>query len=83
MTLEELKAEAKAQGYSLIPIKRHIPIKPCGRCGHKRTHIIDRYNSMTGKMEYAVCCSCCDSHTGFYRSEREAYAAWNETWGVQ
>lgn len=73
MTFEELKAEAKAQGYSLIKIVPKVKLEPC-LCGcNRREHRI----KWTGveELEILRCTKC--GREAWGRSEKEAKANWN------
>lgn len=72
MTFDELKAEAKRQGYNLIKIQKYIPLTPCV-CGAKRS--VKVYCTRFGN----VCmCSNCGKSTEEVKSARKARTAWNE-----
>ena len=74
MTLEELKKEAKALGYNLIPIKKRERLLPC-TCGSKRREHFDTFrNGMW--MHLLRCCKCNKEALG--RTEIGAIKAWNE-----
>ena len=74
MTLEELKAEANAQGYNLIPQKKQEKFIPC-TCGcNRREHWIQ---FVDGGIETTLkCCKCGKKASGM--SEAEAKRNWNE-----
>lgn len=67
MTFEELKAEAKKQGYNLIKVKEYVPHVRC-TCG-KRPHIV--YDDA-----FKVRCDICDKETGFYTNDDDAWREW-------
>lgn len=70
MTLEELKAEAKRQGYSLIKKQPYIATKKCPICGKKPGCWI------SGKG-YLFECDC-DRDIEWAKSNRQARIAWNK-----
>lgn len=71
MTLEELKAEAKAQGYKLMPIVPYIKLAPC-KCGKKYPGLWYRSG---GGMFFK--CKYCDLSAPDGNTEREARKNWN------
>lgn len=72
MTLDELKAEAKAQGYKLVKFQPYIRISPCP-CGRKQ---IERwYYPGDGIF---LKCPVCGRKGPLGRNEREARIKWNE-----
>lgn len=74
MTFEELKAEAKAKGYNLIPVKKQEKFLPC-TCGcNRREHWIRWVDD--GTETILKCCKCGKSASGM--SEAEAKRNWNE-----
>ena len=74
MTYAELKAEAKAQGYNLIPIRKVEKLLPC-TCGSKRRE--HWYGWKGNKETITLCCSRCGKKvTG--STETEARRNWNE-----
>lgn len=74
MTLEELKAEANAQGYNLIPQKKQEKFIPC-TCGcNRREHWIQFVDK--GIKTTLKCCKCGKKASGM--SEAEAKRNWNE-----
>ena len=71
MTLEELKAEAKRQGYKLIKAKRPR-FEPC-LCGHN----VHQWCSRTG-MEQMVYCKHCGLESPWVKGGNAAVIeAWN------
>lgn len=71
MTLEELKAEAKKQGYKLIKIQTREKLLPC-TCGcNRRTH----WGNINGEVSLH-CERCFKAARG--KSEAEARRNWNE-----
>ena len=54
MTLEELKEEARKQGYNLIPIKKYVKLAPC-TCGRKR---IEEWYAVDIHMWQYKCPNC-------------------------
>lgn len=76
MTLEELKKEAKALGYNLIPIKKREKLLPCTCGNNKRDHLC-RYVSGIGTKIVLKCQKCGKESEG--TSDAEAIKAWNET----
>lgn len=74
MTFEELKAEAKAQGYKLVKETPYIRQLPC-ICGAKNT--ICWYVSGSGGKSFLECKKCgFKGGTGI--TQREIKIAWNE-----
>ena len=73
MTLEELKAEAKAQGYRLMPIVPYIKLLPC-KCGRKKP--TEWYRADGSNLTFFKCCECGLSAPGA-KTEREARKNWN------
>ncbi len=72
MTIEELKAEAKRQGYSLIKKQPYIALKKCPKCGKKPVLWV---RSLDGKHK----CDCdCVWIIEWQKTERQARIAWNE-----
>ena len=76
MTYEELKAEAKAQGYNLIKIKKKEQLLPC-TCGCQRRVHLSSYNFET-RQEYIIlrCYQCGKRAKG--TSEADAVHEWNK-----
>lgn len=72
MTIEELKAEAKRQGYSLIKKQPYIALKKCPKCG--KTPLI-WFRNIDNKKQYM--CDC-DRVIKWQKTERQARIAWNE-----
>lgn len=72
MTIEELKAEAKAQGYYLQKIHGYIKLIPC-KCGHTPTLWFS--NSPKGKFYW---CEKCDIKSPLAENERSARKMWNK-----
>ena len=79
MTLEELKAEAKKQGYNLIKYNPLPKIKPC-TCGRKK-YFKRMYNIAWEGRErgenVAICCPDC-GRMMWGVNEREARERWNK-----
>ncbi len=73
MTLEELKAEAKAQGYRLVKITPYVKLMPC-KCGRK---LIDSWVGINGIHFYK--CPNCGEKGGYAETERGARIKWNES----
>lgn len=74
MTLDELKAEAKAHGYRLMPITPYIKLMPC-KCGRKRLEIWYRTDGSGCRF---VKCPSCGLTAPDGRNEREARKNWNK-----
>lgn len=72
MTFEELKAEAKRQGYGLIKKRQYIGLQKCPICGKKPQQWI---SGVTGKTRYK--CECGDA-TEWCSADWRAREAWNE-----
>lgn len=74
MTLEELKTEAKKQGYRLIPITKKEPFLPC-TCGcNRRTHW---WKWDINRDVYILRCERCGKEARG-SSELEVRRNWNE-----
>lgn len=80
MTFEELKAEAKRQGYNLIKKQPYISMTKCDNCG-KKPHVWfyartydDRTHEFSG---FFLKCPECEKSTEVFKTEREAREAWN------
>ena len=71
MTLDELKTEAKAQGYRLMPIIPYVKLAPC-KCGRKE---IDQWFAADGIF---FKCPVCGMKSPKGKTEREARKKWNE-----
>lgn len=71
MTLEELKEEAKRQGYGLHKIQAYIGIVKCPACGKRPKAKVSIGNQTRYECE-------CGKSTGWYKSDKKARAAWNE-----
>jgi hypothetical protein len=74
MTLDELKAEAKAQGYRLMPIIPYVKLAPC-KCGRKR---IEEWFVCDGTGGIFFQCPVCGMKSPKGKTEREAREKWNE-----
>ncbi len=73
MTFEELKTEAKAQGYNLVKIRKKEKLLPCV-CGcTRRTHAAKYTDRMYIKL---TCCKCGLSAQG--TSDDDAIRNWNK-----
>jgi len=72
MTLEELKREAKAAGYKLIPIQKEEKLLPC-TCGRKRRET--RLDVKTRRLAL-VCPKCGRRAIG--ETEKEVRENWNK-----
>lgn len=73
MTLEELKVEAKNQGYKLIKDTSYEKFLPC-KCGNNRRK--KRYSGQGYSYVRYVCTKC-----GYFvdgKTEKEAKHNWNE-----
>lgn len=76
MTFEELKEEAKRQGYNLIKIKKPEKLLPC-TCGSKRRQHWYGVDIKSGRpFEKLVCEKCGKEARGY--SKDEAIANWNK-----
>ena len=71
MTFEELKEEAKRQGYSLIKIQKYIALKKCPKCNKKPQYGYYPSLNMNG---YG--CECYEAKP--CKTDREARIAWND-----
>ena len=72
MTLEELKKEAKAAGYNLIPIPKTEKLLPC-LCGRKRRQTV--YNGKTKRL-FLVCPGC--GYKAMGENDKEVRENWNK-----
>lgn len=70
MTVDELKAEAKAQGYKLMPITPYIKLSPC-KCGRKRVEQWYHGDCIFFK------CPICGLKSAEGKTQREARKNWN------
>ena len=70
MTLEELKSEAKAHGYKLMPIVPYIKLAPC-KCGHYYPALWHRIDTKYFKCKY------CGLTAPEGKTEQEARKNWN------
>ena len=77
MTLEELKAEAKAQGYKLIKDKPKPKLLKCTR-GRKNFGKWTRNKEDGSSSEWKIECRKCGKASGWADSERKAIEKWNE-----
>lgn len=77
MTLEELKSEAKAQGYKLIKDNPMPKLLPCV-CGGKRREMWHKYDMKTSEHYVCYRCQKCGKESEFARNERKAREAWNK-----
>lgn len=78
MTLDELKAEAKKQGYRLIKITPTVKILPCPVCGSKRTAEWLRMRDGGGYIRRCYNYNC-DFEGDWAKTANEAKRKWNET----
>ena len=72
MTFEELKAEAKKQGYNLVKIPERITLLPCPICGSKRT---EQWFDHFGTFRK---CQSCNFRGDNANTDRKAKKKWNE-----
>ena len=72
MTLNELKVEAKKQGYRLTKIPERIIMLPCPICGSKRTA------QWFGPFGTFRKCYDCDFRGDSAKTYNEAKKKWNE-----
>ena len=73
MTYEELKAEAKRQGYKLIKDRPYVKFEPCTcGCNRRTTH----YHYICGIRSVVYECNKCGKEAEG-ASEREAKLNWN------
>lgn len=73
MTFEELKSEAKAQGYNLIPIRKFEKLLPC-TCGFNRR---ERWECLVcGQWVIELRCKNCGKSVQG-RNEADARRNWN------
>ena len=76
MTLDKLKAEAKAQGYTLVPIRQYTKLRPC-KCGNNRR---EHWSTVHGEV---LVCTKCGFTSPEGKTEREARENWNKAVEVQ
>ena len=76
MTFEELKKEAKAQGYNLIPIKKTEKLLPC-TCGCNRREHWSGFDADKGEWEEGLRCKKCGKEV-WGASEAEVRKEWNK-----
>lgn len=72
MTLDELKAEAKAQGYRLVKITPYVKLKPC-LCGRK---LLETWYGPDGEFYK---CPTCEHRGEAGKTNRDARIKWNES----
>ena len=72
MTLDEIKAEAKAQGSRLVKIKPYIKLKPC-KCGRKR------HETWYGPDGIFYKCPKCEHRGEYGKTDRDARILWNRS----
>lgn len=77
MTLEELKAEAKAQGYKLVKNNPRPKLLKC-TCGGKDFSKWTRPKEDGFSFEWKIECRECGKASGWADSERKAIEKWNE-----
>ena len=77
MTLEELKAEAKAQGYKLIKNNPKPKLLKC-TCGRKDFSRWTRPKEDGVSFEWNIECRRCGKASGWADSERKAIEKWND-----
>lgn len=79
MTLEELKAEAKAQGYKLIKDNPRPKLLRCV-CGsnHRGWWTRKKENGSFGEYEWQLECKKCGKRSEWADSERGVIEKWNE-----
>ena len=77
MTFEELKEEAKRQGYKLIKDTGYIKFKPC-ICGCDRRSLVSTINLTTGISGEFYECTNCSMRGPIGKNEKEAKRLWNE-----
>ena len=75
MTFEELKAEAKRQGYNLIKMSKYPTIVKCPVC-NKKPERWSRYNAQTHEETYIVRCPICN-HKEEAKKKTWAVNQWN------
>lgn len=81
MTFEELRIEAKKQGYNLTPIRKYERLKPC-KCGRKYATlwILGGYNP-DGDRFYK--CPYCGLKGPIGRNGEDAKRKWNKFVGEE
>jgi len=78
MTLEELKAEAKRQGYSLIKYNPLPKMIPCV-CGNNKRY--RRWRNTDGDESVSIVCTKCGREIEGW-SERETRIRWNKAMSI-
>lgn len=76
MTIEEIKAEAKKHGYTLIKINKYEKLAPC-KCGRKH---LTRWIKFEGGIQFE--CPICGATAPVGKNEREARHNWNIKMGA-
>lgn len=71
MTFEELKEEAKKQGYNLTKIQKYIALKKCPKCNGKPQY---GYHTTLRMIGYG--CYCYEAK--LCKTDKEARIAWND-----
>lgn len=77
MTLEELRSEAKKQGYKLCKAQIHEKLLPC-KCGYKRPQNKEKYIWSTDTTTYYFQCPKCGKSSIPRENGRLAKAEWNQ-----
>ena len=81
MTYEELKAEAKAQGYKLIKITPKIRFENCPFCGATRRLVHPWFNTTSGTIRFQ-CSRCGFASNDWAKTEKNAKILWNKSVNV-
>nr|DAI22733.1 MAG TPA: hypothetical protein [Caudoviricetes sp.] len=76
MTFEELKTEAKKQGYKLVKAKPSVKFLPC-ICGGKRREWWSRMNINFKEERSVVCLKCGLRSPWIVGSDNALKTAWN------
>lgn len=76
MTLEELRNEAKKQGYTLIKSKPYIPHVKCS-CG-RRANLWQKFDINTDREYFKIECRRCGKKSEWFTTKYDAWAEWFE-----
>ena len=77
MTIEELKTEAKMQGYNLIKIQEREKLLPCN-CGCNRRRLWSGWYGYDNFQSYHYECVHCGKESPRGKTKKDARHLWNE-----